>query len=166
MVVICLYLHDENHYWLLAGIVLFIAAGILDKLDGYIARRFNQVTDFGILWDPMIDKIWLHSIGLALALLGYVPMLCIWLFLMRDLMVTQLRSDHPGDASFKRADKSGKLKFRWQAIFLGSSMLRPDLNMLATSSIRLGSVLCALGFVVAAYYTIRSWTEYLGKYAS
>lgn len=52
--------------WVLAGI-LFIIASITDFLDGFLSRKFNWVSDFGKLWDPIADKILINSVLIVLA---------------------------------------------------------------------------------------------------
>ncbi len=67
--------------------VLFVAVGISDGVDGFIARRFNQRTELGAYLDPMADKILLISVFIVL---GYLEVLPIWLaiaIVTRDVMI-------------------------------------------------------------------------------
>ncbi|MEM9443171.1 MAG: CDP-alcohol phosphatidyltransferase family protein [Pseudomonadota bacterium] len=70
-----------------AAFWVFMAAGLSDALDGYIAKTFNQSTDLGTILDPLADKALLDGIYIALALAGHLP---IWLALLvvgRDVMI-------------------------------------------------------------------------------
>jgi len=58
---------------------VFILAGITDTMDGYIARRFNMVTRWGIVFDPLADKLMLLSVLFALTHSGYLPL---WVILV------------------------------------------------------------------------------------
>lgn len=70
-----------------AAFWLFIAAGVSDFVDGFIAKNFNARTDLGAYLDPLADKVLLDGSYLALAILGGLPA---WLALMvigRDLLI-------------------------------------------------------------------------------
>lgn len=70
-----------------AAFWVFMAAGLSDALDGYIAKTFNQSTDLGAILDPLADKALLDGIYIALALSSHLP---IWLALLvvgRDIMI-------------------------------------------------------------------------------
>ena len=70
-----------------AAFWIFLAAGISDGVDGYLARRWNQRTELGAYLDAVADKALLVSIFITLALTGVIP---IWLTLAvatRDLMI-------------------------------------------------------------------------------
>ena len=61
----------------LATIIIFTISAITDILDGYIARKYNYITDIGKLIDPLADKITQMSLLLSLAILGILPW---WIF--------------------------------------------------------------------------------------
>jgi cardiolipin synthase len=66
---------------------VFVAAGLSDVVDGYIAKRFNVRTVLGAYLDPLADKLLLNGIYVALAMIGWLP---IWLVLMvisRDVLI-------------------------------------------------------------------------------
>jgi len=72
-----------------AGIafVLFIAAGVSDAIDGFLAKRFHLETELGAYLDPIADKALLVSIYVALAIVGQVPVWLTTLVVARDLLI-------------------------------------------------------------------------------
>ena len=67
--------------------LIFVAAGISDAVDGYIAKRFNLRTELGAYLDPLADKALLVSIYVTLAISGVVPTALAILVVSRDLMI-------------------------------------------------------------------------------
>jgi len=70
-----------------AAFWLFLAAGISDAIDGYIAKNFNARTDFGAYLDPLADKILLNGIYVSLAMIDWVPVWLAFLVISRDLLI-------------------------------------------------------------------------------
>jgi cardiolipin synthase len=69
------------------ALVLFIAAGFTDLLDGAAARRFGTVTAWGAYFDPIADKVLLSSVFIAMTWAGILPAWYLWLVLGRDVMI-------------------------------------------------------------------------------
>ena len=63
----------------LISLILFTISALTDILDGYIARKFNYITDFGKLIDPLADKLTQISLLLSLAILNILPW---WIFII------------------------------------------------------------------------------------
>ena len=76
----------------LAAYILAILAGLTDLLDGYIARRYNFVSDFGALMDPLADKIFVTGTMLMAIEFNLMPAFIAVLVLCREFMVTGLRT--------------------------------------------------------------------------
>jgi len=74
-----------DHVW--AAFWVFVAAGISDALDGYIAKTFNQITDVGAILDPLADKALLNGIYIALALSDHLPIWLAVLVVGRDVSI-------------------------------------------------------------------------------
>jgi len=74
-----------DHVW--AAFWVFVAAGISDALDGYIAKTFNQITDVGAILDPLADKALLNGIYIALALSDHLPIWLAALVVGRDVSI-------------------------------------------------------------------------------
>src|SRR2546422_4062619 len=73
------------------ALVLFSAAGISDYLDGRIARQRKLITNFGILMDPLADKIMVCSAFIAFVGLNWLPAWMVVLIVARELAITGLR---------------------------------------------------------------------------
>lgn len=73
------------------ALVFFVAGGITDFLDGYLARRRNLITNFGILMDPLADKILVCSAFIAFVGLNWMPAWMVILVVARELAITGLR---------------------------------------------------------------------------
>jgi CDP-diacylglycerol--glycerol-3-phosphate 3-phosphatidyltransferase len=73
------------------AVIFFILLSLSDYLDGYIARRFNQISDAGKILDPLADKILILSVLVMLAWQGKADPFPVILFLARDEMVSGIR---------------------------------------------------------------------------
>jgi cardiolipin synthase len=67
--------------------VLFLAAGVSDAVDGFLAKRFGMATALGAYLDPLADKAMLVSIYVALAVIGAIPLWLVILVVSRDIMI-------------------------------------------------------------------------------
>ena len=74
-----------------AALVLFIAASVTDYFDGKIARRDRLITSFGILMDPLADKILMCSAFIAFVERGWFPAWMVVVIVTRELAITGLR---------------------------------------------------------------------------
>lgn len=73
------------------ALALFVAGGVSDFLDGYIARRRKLITNFGILMDPLADKIMVCSAFIAFVGLGWIYAWMVVIIVARELAITGLR---------------------------------------------------------------------------
>src|SRR5436190_2442604 len=73
------------------ALFLFSAASLTDYFDGKIARRDNLITNFGILMDPLADKILVCSAFIAFVERGFMPAWMVVLVVGRELAITGLR---------------------------------------------------------------------------
>jgi len=105
------------HYYL-AAMIIFIIAASTDWIDGYWARRFNQVTKLGRMFDPFVDKIIICG---TFILLGAAEAegsgIAAWMAVVvvgRELLVTALRSFIEQSGGDFSANMAGKLKMVFQ----------------------------------------------------
>lgn len=76
----------RDHAYALA-LVVFLAAGITDGLDGYIAKRFNCVSGLGAILDPIADKLLIAAAYIMLAMLENIPFYLLIVVMFRDLVI-------------------------------------------------------------------------------
>ncbi len=69
----------------------FFLASVTDLLDGFLAKRTNQITDFGKLMDPIADKILILSAFLAFVELGIIPAWMVVIVILREVAITAMR---------------------------------------------------------------------------
>jgi len=105
------------------ALALFVAASITDFYDGMIARRDNLITNFGILMDPLADKILTCSAFIAFVELGLVPAWMVVLIVARELAITGLRLLAVSKNAVLAADGWGKQKTIWQIIAIISILV-------------------------------------------
>ncbi len=67
--------------------VLFLAAGLSDAVDGFLAKRFNMTSELGAYLDPLADKALIVSIYLALGINNFIPRWLVILVVSRDIMI-------------------------------------------------------------------------------
>ena len=95
--------------YVIAGI-LFILASITDFLDGYIARKYNLVTDFGKLIDAIADKILVNSVLIILAAQGFIHPIIPVIIVIRDSIVNSIRMLAASKGKVVAAMAAGKIK--------------------------------------------------------
>ena len=96
--------------WLWAALALFIIASLTDYVDGYIARKYNQVTDFGKFLDPLADKLLVIAAMAILTEWGKFPAWALMIVLTREFAVTGLRLVAVQKGTVIAAGWSGKIK--------------------------------------------------------
>ncbi len=145
--------------------VLLCLLGVLelsDAFDGYVARKYNQVTDLGKILDPMADSICRTSIFLTFTMPPVnVPMVCVFIFLYRDSVISTLRTVCALRGFALAARPSGKVKAIIQALcsFLITILLIPhSTGHLSSQALYQLSTVFVL---VSALYAIYSGIDYL-----
>jgi CDP-diacylglycerol--glycerol-3-phosphate 3-phosphatidyltransferase len=120
VLVVVLLTRSRTDVGLTLGMAIFGVAVLTDYLDGYFARRRNQVTKLGILLDPIADKLLTAAAFLSLVEMDAVPAWMVMIILGRELAVTGLRNVAAGWGHLIPASGLGKGKMvaRVVAIFL------------------------------------------------
>ena len=170
-----------------AAFVIFVIAALSDALDGYIARRYDLVTDLGKLLDPIADKFLLVSTFVPIFLIsnrgfesegipiwGALPGWVLIVIFGREALITLFRSYGARQGIIIAAGKSGKRKTLLQFLFAGGLLLWYPLNVLATTQVwdGVGWALSEVFFLVwsgvtfplAILMTIYSMLDYLWSY--
>ena len=99
-----------------AAFVLFILASLTDMLDGKIARKYNLVTNFGKIMDPLADKILVYSAFCLMVEDGLVPAWMLIVILAREFAIAGMRTVAASDGIVIAAGMSGKIKTVLQMI--------------------------------------------------
>jgi cardiolipin synthase len=139
-----------------AAFVIFVAAGVSDAIDGFIAKRFDMRSELGAYLDPMADKALIVSIYITLAVVGALPAWLAILVVARDLMIVSA------------VVLSWVMDKRVEIAPLLVSKLN-TFAQLALAALMLGSrafgidpgIALQLGLVVVALLTLGSMTAYL-----
>ncbi len=139
------------------ALAIFILASVTDFIDGYIARHYDQVTDFGKFMDPLADKLLVFAALLIFIQDGIMPAWAVMVILTREFAVTGLRLIAVGKNRVIAAGMSGKVK-------TFSSMVCICIMLTDVGRISLGPIdlnwLCVAVMVVT---TVWSGVEYFVK---
>ena len=95
--------------YIIAG-VIFIIASLTDFLDGYLARKNNQVTDLGKMLDAIADKVLVSPVLIVLAANGFIPTVIPVIYITRDIVVDAIKMQAASKGKVQAAIKSGKYK--------------------------------------------------------
>ena len=140
--------------WMLLALAVFILASVTDFVDGYIARKNNQITDFGKFLDPLADKLLTIAAMLMFCQWGMMPAWALMLILTREFAVTGLRLVAVGKGTVIAAGWSGKVKTTCTMIGLCIMMAFPTIPVLS-------AVVTAVILISTLYsgveYFIRNW---------
>ena len=97
-----------------AALIIFLVAGVTDFVDGEIARRYGEVTNFGKLMDPLVDKIMMAAAFISLVPLKAIPAWAATTVVARDFLITGLRLMASARGQVLPAERLGKHKTSWQ----------------------------------------------------
>lgn len=159
---------EHEHFEISSVMLPYILLGLLsvselsDALDGFLARRYNQVTDFGKLMDPMADSIYRTSIFLTFTQPPVsIPLPLIFVFIYRDSVISYLRTICALKGFTLAARTSGKIKAIFQALaafsIVGLMILQSN-DMITPQTLTRASTWIV---VFVAVYTIFAAVEYL-----
>ncbi|MBD2176015.1 CDP-diacylglycerol--glycerol-3-phosphate 3-phosphatidyltransferase [Pseudanabaena sp. FACHB-1998] len=86
-----LFIWQDSELTRLIALTVFLIASITDWLDGYLARKLNQITELGKFLDPLVDKVLTIALFLLFIELGQVPAWAVFLIITRELLITAWR---------------------------------------------------------------------------
>lgn len=143
------------------ALIVFVLASITDFFDGYIARKYNMVTDFGKFADPLADKILVISAFccfIEMGIMGAVPVIIV---LFREFAVTSVRLVAAAKGTVVAANMWGKAKTVSQMIaiivaitlqaalqIIGNNALAPIFGIITTAVIWISVALTIISGVV------------------
>ena len=99
-----------NSWQLWVALAIFVFASLTDYVDGYIARKYHQVSDFGKFLDPLADKLLTIAAMTMFCQWGIFPAWALMIVLTREFAVTGLRLVAVGKGTVIAAGWSGKVK--------------------------------------------------------
>lgn len=127
-----------------AACAVFILASVTDFLDGYIARKYNQVTDFGKFADPLADKLLVAAAFIGFVEASLSPGWMVIVIIARELIVTALRTVAAASGRVIAASYFGKVKttvqmtaiiylliFGWRDFHIGAVSVNLVINAIA-----------------------------------
>ena len=159
-----------------AALVVFLFGALTDWLDGWLARRLGQVSDFGKFMDALVDKIFTMGTFVSLLALGIVGLWALFpilLILSREFLITGLRLVAAAQGKTLAAEKAGKVKTVMQitsiSLYLAQGSIVHDLSgvTLCNDWIQWAGILgqsADLTLILACLLTVYSGITYLVKY--
>lgn len=143
-----------------AAMGVFILASATDWVDGYIARKYNQITTFGKFLDPLADKLLVVAAALVLIENGIMGSVPAFIIIARELIVTSLRIVAMGEGIVIAAQKSGKAKTCIQMIGTVALFAAPVRSIMLGNIMSVGDVIVWL----MAAITLISGIEYFKSF--
>jgi CDP-diacylglycerol--glycerol-3-phosphate 3-phosphatidyltransferase len=126
ILVVVLLTRVTNHE--IIGVLVFWAASLTDLLDGYLARKWGQVTTLGKLLDPLADKLLISGALISLVELNMAPAWMTFIILGREMAVTGLRGIASEEGITIAAERLGKWKLGAQIAAISCLLLGPKLD--------------------------------------
>jgi CDP-diacylglycerol--glycerol-3-phosphate 3-phosphatidyltransferase len=151
------------------ALLLFIVGSITDYADGHIARKYNMVTDFGKLMDPLVDKIMIAGAFICLVPPPCIPAWAVVVIISREFLITGLRLLAASKGIVLPSEALGKHKTGWQiatVIFFLTVMAAREFDGIGLSAAFLDQVQSRLGaplIGIALGLTLYSGVGYLWK---
>ena len=140
--------------WMWLSLAIFIIASLTDYVDGQIARKRNQVTDFGKFLDPLADKLLTIAAMTMFCQWGSFPAWALMIVLAREFAVSGLRMVAGPKGKVIAAGKSGKFK-------TASSMVGLCVLMAFPTNVIIAWVVVALIVITTVYsgieYFVQNW---------
>ena len=121
--VFIIFLFYDHPYAKLWALMVFLVASITDALDGYFARKHDQVTEQGRFLDPLADKILILSALISFAVLEIIPFWMVGLIIFRDLFITGLRVVMNNKGFQMITSNIAKAKTSFQVVIIVSILL-------------------------------------------
>ena len=126
------------------ALLIFILAFLTDTLDGYLARKNGQITNFGKIMDPLADKLLVTA---ALVCLSYIGVASPWvtvIILAREFIVSGIRIAAAAEGEVIAASVWGKLKTVWQFLALSFALFFMEANVIVTAALWIAAALTVI----------------------
>ena len=137
---------NESLKWV--ALVLFFVASLTDFLDGYIARKYNLITNFGKFMDPLADKILTISGMICLIELGRIPSWIVVIIVAREFIISGFRLIAAENGVVIAANYWGKFKTTFQMIMIILMIVNiPQLQILTNLTMWIALALTIISLV-------------------
>ncbi len=113
-----MYMAKSDMIYYNIALIIFALAALTDWLDGYFARRDGLVTKFGILMDPLADKLLVAAAMICFVEIEIAPAWVVVTIISREFLVTSIRLVAAGEGKVIAADKLGKYKTALQMVWI------------------------------------------------
>ncbi len=154
-----LMLDISNPVFVAMALVLFVVASLTDTLDGYIARHYNMITDFGKFMDPLADKMLTTAAFLCLMHHGRASAVAVMLILAREFIVSGIRLVAAGNGNVIAASIWGKMKTVFQMVAIIAAIILMFPFFPESAAIMISEILVWLSAIV----TVISGADYVIK---
>ena len=153
-IAVLVYSKDRDIVYRYIALGIFVMASATDALDGYVARKYNMITDFGKLMDPLADKILVSSALIILIELGNISSWIVSIVIAREFIISGIRLIATEKNIIIAASPLGKLK-------TVSQMLSVILMLLSVKAISLITdlsiwLMCILSVISLLDYIIKN----------
>lgn len=109
---------SEDSHSIQISLIIFIVAALTDWYDGWLARKFNYITDWGKFWDPLADKFLTSAAFIGFVIIGVLSWWMVLLIIARDTIVTLLRLYAENRGLTFKTSYYAKWKTLFQMVFL------------------------------------------------
>ena len=140
--------------WMWIALGVFVIASLTDYVDGQIARKYNQVSDFGKFLDPLADKLLTIAAMVMFCQWDIFPAWALMIVLTREFAVTGLRLVAVGKGTVIAAGKSGK--FKTASSMIGLCVMMGFPQMLLLNGIIVGVIVVTTVYSGIEYF-IQNW---------
>jgi CDP-diacylglycerol--glycerol-3-phosphate 3-phosphatidyltransferase len=144
----------QANWWMWGALTVFIIASLTDFVDGQIARKFHQVSDFGKFLDPLADKLLTIAALTMFCEWKIVPAWALMIVLTREFAVTGLRLVAVGKGTVIAAGWSGKVKTASTMVGLCVLMAFPKVGWLATV---INAIIVVTTIYSGVEYFVQNW---------
>jgi CDP-diacylglycerol--glycerol-3-phosphate 3-phosphatidyltransferase len=144
----------QSGVWQWVSLGVFIVASLTDYVDGQIARKYNQVSDFGKFLDPLADKLLVIASMVMFCEWGIIPAWALMVVLTREFAVTGLRLVAVGKGTVIAAGWSGKVKTASTMVGLCVLMAFPYIPWVA---IAVTAVIVVTTVYSGVEYFVQNW---------
>jgi CDP-diacylglycerol--glycerol-3-phosphate 3-phosphatidyltransferase len=141
------------------ALIIFLASAATDLLDGYLARRWGQITTVGTLLDPIADKLLISAALISLVQIHLLPAWMVILIVGREFAVSGLRSIAAAEGYTIRASDLGKTKMIFQVIAVSAVLLTVHFPQLTWVAMLLMWGVVLFGLASAIDYFRKFWRK-------